>query len=83
MLTSLCFNSLKMLQSEVTGVLRRMYGKDVPEPEAIHCSKWSTNPLTLGSYPVLNYGTTRDDLKNLTRPVDNLHFAGLILSFNI
>ena len=58
-----------------------MYGKEVPEPEAIHCTKWHNNPLALGAYHCLRYGCTHSDLENLSRPVNSLHFAGR--SFNI
>ena len=56
-----------------------MYGANVPEPEAVHCTKWFTDPLSLGSFHAIRAGVTRDDLKNLKRGIRNLHFAGYYL----
>jgi hypothetical protein len=56
-----------------------MYGKDVPEPEAVHCTKWFNNPLTRVAYNCNRYGSTHSDLENLSRPVNSLYFAGLCL----
>lgn len=69
------------MQAELTGVLRKMYGSSVPEPVSLHVTKWCHNPLTLGAFPILHYGSTLDDLKNLSAPVDNLLFAGNFISF--
>ena len=70
--------SLWSLQAEITAVLRRMYGKDIPEPQAIHCTKWHSNPLTFGAFHCLRYGSTLSDLESLSRPVNSLHFAGCL-----
>ena len=65
-----------LLQAEITTVLRRMYGDKVPEPEAIYCTKWASNPLALGSFHCMRIGATHADIENLTRGIRNLHFAG-------
>jgi monoamine oxidase len=64
------------LKTELTSVLRRMYGAGVPEPEAVFCTKWFTDPLALGSFHSIRAGVTREDLTNLKRGIRNLHFAG-------
>ena len=69
-----------LLQAEITTVLRRMYGENVPEPEAIHCTKWASNPFALGSFHCMRIGATRADLENLKRGIRNLHFAGILYS---
>ena len=68
--------TLFLIQTEVMNVLRRMYGDNIPEPKKVHCTKWFTNPLMLGSYHVIRPGTSRTDLDNLSRGIRNLHFAG-------
>ena len=55
-----------------------MYGNDVPEPKSVSCTKWYTNPLTLGSFHVIRNGVTSDDLENLSRDIGNLYFAGTV-----
>lgn len=67
------------LKAEIASVLRRMYGEHVPEPEDIHCTKWYSNQLALGSFHSLRTGTTAADLENLSRPIRSLHFAGTLL----
>lgn len=69
-------NNFKCLfKAEITSVLRQMYG-DVPEPVGIHRTKWSTDPLAMGSFPSVRVGITLEDIKNLPRQIRNLHFAG-------
>ena len=53
-----------------------MYGANVPEPEAVHCTKWFTDPLSLGSFQAIRAGVTLADLNNLKRGIRNHHFAG-------
>lgn len=81
--TSICLSSfqsnLYCLKAEITSVLRRMYGEDVPEPEAIHCTKWAIDPQALGSFHSIRTGTTSTDLENLSRGIRNLQFAGTVL----
>ena len=69
---------LSTLQAEITNVLRRMYGPQVPEPEAIHCTKWYSNPLARGSFHIMRNGCSPADLKNLSQQVRNLYFAGTV-----
>ena len=64
------------LREEVTQVLRAMYpSQNVPEP-AIYCTRWSTNPLALGSFHCISKGLTPKAALDLPRPVRDLHFAG-------
>ena len=58
-----------------------MYGSQVPEPEAIHCTKWYSNPLARGSFHIMRNGCSPADLKNLSQQVRNLYFAGTSRSF--
>ena len=59
-------------------VLRRMYGNDVPEPTSIRCTKWFTNPLTIGAFHVIRPGVSNADLQSLSRDINDLYFAGTV-----
>ena len=37
-------------KAEIIEVLRKMFGKDIPEPEAILVPRWGQDPFTWGSY---------------------------------
>ena len=65
-------------KTEVTNVLRKMFGAGVPEPEAVYCTNWYKNPLSLGSFHSIRIGMTPADIEHLSRGLRNLHFAGTI-----
>lgn len=73
----MCF-IIFFFKAEVTNVLRKMYGDKVPEPKKVHCTKWFSNPYTLGAYHCIVNDVTRADLNNLSRRVRNLYFAGTL-----
>ena len=67
------------ISEEVWLVLNTMYGgneKEIPKPEGIFCSRWSKNPLTMGSFHCISKGVTAEMLLDLSRNVNALHFAG-------
>ena len=59
-----------------------MFGAEVPEPEAVYCTNWYKNPLSLGSFHSICIGMTPADIENLSCGLRNLHFAGSIAVFD-
>jgi monoamine oxidase len=63
--------------AEAMGVLRTIYGDDVPAPEAHLISRWGADPFARGSYSHVRPGASGDDFDALAEPVgDRLFFAG-------
>ena len=67
-------------QEIVTGamrVLRTIYGKNIPEPQAWQITRWASDPFALGSYSFNGIGASVEMRKLLAKPVeDRLFFAG-------
>lgn len=58
-------------------VLRAMFRRDIPAPEAVRTTGWSLDPFARGSYSVNAVGSTRADRVALGRPVaGRIFFAG-------
>ncbi|MDA8017876.1 MAG: FAD-dependent oxidoreductase [Thermoanaerobaculia bacterium] len=57
-------------------VLRRIFGRGVPEPEAVVRSTWAADPFSRGSYSYLPTGTSADLFDQLAEPFERLFFAG-------
>jgi monoamine oxidase len=58
-------------------VLRRMFGKAVPDPTAAWVTRWGRDPFAGGSYSFLRVGATPADRSQLAKPVgDRLFLAG-------
>ncbi|CAH1801854.1 unnamed protein product [Owenia fusiformis] len=62
--------------AENMGVLRSMYGANIPDPISVLVNTWLDNPLTMGSYSNWPIGFDEDDHDVMTAPIGNLHFAG-------
>ncbi|MEM9080827.1 MAG: NAD(P)/FAD-dependent oxidoreductase [Verrucomicrobiota bacterium] len=59
------------------GVLRKLFGRSIPEPIAFQRTRWATDPFSLGSYSARRPGVSRAMLKELGEPVGGrLFFAG-------
>ncbi|HHW87448.1 MAG TPA: FAD-dependent oxidoreductase, partial [Chloroflexi bacterium] len=57
--------------------MRTLYGDAIPAPEAVHITRWLSDPLARGAYSSLAVGATPDDRAALAAPVDGrLYFAG-------
>lgn len=57
-------------------VLRRAF-PDLPDPIAAHCTDWTDDTWSCGSYSYVPVGATPDDMALLaTSPSAHLHFAG-------
>lgn len=74
-----------VIQEEAMGVLRKMYGADVPEPLDIVVPRWHADPLFRGSYSNWPLGVLDEHHANLGQPVVKgdawIHFAGEATSY--
>ena len=62
---------------EVMAVLRKIFGKDIPDPHSVISSKWSTDPLVRCAYTAYGIGVPDNVFDDLLKPVNNsLYFAG-------
>jgi polyamine oxidase len=61
---------------EVMVTLRKMYGKDIPEPQNAVVSNWSNDPFVRCSWTVFDVGVQEDIFDLLLSSIDRLHFAG-------
>ena len=58
-------------------ILRKIFGKDIPEPQNAFISKWSVDPLFLGAYTELVPGVPEQVFDDILEPVNGrLYFAG-------
>lgn len=64
------------LIAEATGVLRRVFGKDVPYPVEAVVTRWGSDRFARGSYSSAAPGMLPDDYDKMARSVGNLFFAG-------
>jgi monoamine oxidase len=65
------------IKDEVTGILRTMYGSEVPEPSNMLVTRWSTDPHSLGAYSYTGTGVVPADFDDLAEPVaGRVFFAG-------
>jgi monoamine oxidase len=59
------------------GVLRKMFGSSIPEPQDGVRARWGRDPFAFGSYSHIPVGATPRDYDTLAEPVgDRLYFAG-------
>ena len=57
--------------------LRRIFGSDIPEPEAVVRTRWKSDPFAYGSYSFIPVGAYAKDREILAEPVgDRVFFAG-------
>ena len=57
--------------------LRRMFGADLPEPEAFTVSRWLADPWSRGSYSYAALGSQAEDRHRLAAPLlDRVFFCG-------
>jgi monoamine oxidase len=67
----------EQLVAEAMGVLRTLYGDDIPQPTYHLRSRWRADPYARGAYSFLRVGATPLARKHLAEPIDNrLFFAG-------
>ncbi len=58
-------------------VLRRLFGRAIPHPDAWLITRWRNDPFARGSYSYVPVGATPEDFDALAAPVaDRLFFAG-------
>lgn len=57
--------------------LKKIYGDDIPSPDAYINTRWSEDPFSLGSYTHLAVGGSQRTYAALAEPIDNqIFFAG-------
>ena len=57
--------------------LRKMFGNDIPEPEAMLYPRWLSDPWSQGGYSYPGLGSTAEDRETFARPLGNrVFFAG-------
>lgn len=67
--------------ADAMAVLRRIYGDDIPEPDAYRLTRWHSDPFARGSYSYYAVDSEPDDREALAEPVEDvLFFAGEAVS---
>lgn len=62
---------------EAMEILRGVYGRSIPSPEAVAVTNWLNDPFARGSYSAVVMGTRGDDRSHLAAPVaGRILFAG-------
>ncbi len=57
--------------------LRKMFGQDIPEPEAVAYPRWLSDPWSRGGYSYPGVGSAAEDRQTHARPLgDRVFFAG-------
>lgn len=57
-------------------VLKKLYGKSIPEPVHTYVTKWDSEQFSFGSYSSTGVGSTNYDFFVLSKPIKRLLFAG-------
>ena len=69
--------TVEEVQESVMEILRKIFGRNIPEPVDIMRSKWSRDPFSFGSYSHIPPGASVIDRDLLAKPVRRkLLFAG-------
>ncbi|KAI8967066.1 hypothetical protein BDF20DRAFT_917872 [Mycotypha africana] len=69
------------VKAEMMTVLRKMYGKDIPEPTDFVFPRWHSNPLFRGTYSNWPIGELDEHHANMKAPLKNrVFFAGEAMS---
>lgn len=61
---------------EIMGVLRKMFGSDIPEMEAILIPRWGRDRFFKGTYSNWPIGVSTHDFDNIKAPVGPIYFTG-------
>ena len=65
------------LVTDLMACLRKMYGKDIPEPSGRLITGWNQDPYSLGSYSYVPVGSKHSKRRQIASPIDNrIFFAG-------
>lgn len=63
--------------AEAMGVLRKLYGVEIPEPSDVLITRWASDPFSYGSYSYLKAGANIDMRDTLAAPIQGkIFFAG-------
>jgi monoamine oxidase len=67
----------KKIVDHMMGILRKIYGKNIPNPSAYTITRWNQDPYSYGSYSYLPRGENLNHFQILAEPVSSrLFFAG-------
>jgi len=65
------------LVSKVMEILRKIFGKDIPDPDFTYVTHWGKNPFSYGSFSFMKVGCTPRDFTLSGLDVEEkLYFAG-------
>lgn len=68
----------RQLKKICMNILKKMFGSDIPEPEATYVTRWSLDKYTLGGpYGHPTKKGTMDDLDIMGKPFGKIHFGGV------
>jgi len=78
----------KKSTSELTkismGILRKMFGNNIPEPESVYVTRWSQDKYTLGGpYAHPTKKGTMEDLSVMGQSFGRIHFGGVDTSKDV
>lgn len=67
----------RQIVEDAMKTLRRVFGKDIPDPTDFQITRWASDPFSLGSYSYNALGSTPKDRETLAQPVaGRVFFAG-------
>ncbi len=64
------------LHNWTMAALRHNFGADIADPKIIDCTRWSLDPLALGTYCHAAVGTGAREFAAMAAPAGRLYFAG-------
>jgi monoamine oxidase len=65
------------IRHDIMSTLRKIYGKNIPNPTKTIVSRWGEDPFAGGSYSYASVGTIPKDFEELAKAVENkVFFAG-------
>ncbi len=70
-------HSQEKIKNDIMNILRKIFGKNIPEPSKILVTKWNNDPYTYGAYSYCAVGSSLKDFEELGKSVQKkLFFAG-------
>jgi len=65
------------ITSDIMSVLRKTYGKNIPNPLDVHFTKWASDKFSYGAYSYTSVGNTAETYNQISTPINDLiYFAG-------
>tara|TARA_B100000674_G_C37934638_1_gene959660 strand:+ start:597 stop:1985 length:1389 start_codon:yes stop_codon:yes gene_type:complete len=74
----------KELENIAMNVLRKIFGKKIPDPDNVYITRWALEPLTRGAaHAHPNLSGSMKDLTTIGEKFGKIHFAGVDTSENV